>query len=590
MTSGKFCCKPCWPLIRKDLTRFWPVWAGYLAIWTLILPVGLLNTFSDGESIETLARQSEWARQKILTSAQTTGLLIAFACGLLCAMAVWSYLTSARSVSLHHALPVTRESAFVSHWLSGLMFTLLPNCILALVSYLCAAAAGCPGLGRVLLYWLGAVCLQQLLFFAIGTFTAMLTGSLPALAVLYLLVNLGVYVCEALAQNIAVRFLPGINDLPLYLTGLSPLVRLLSTGNAYWNPESASPWAGLQYPLLLIYGGVALVLSLLSLLLYRRRASESAGDVVAVPVLRPVLQVCFALGCSLTLGWMLWLLLFQLAAEPVCLLVSLLLGGGIGWFAAAMLLKKSFRVFDKKQWLGMAALALAIVLAVLALWGDLFGVVRQIPEAAEVAELRLSSEEYTLLLTEPDELEQAETLHRILLAQEKASAQSEFRRQVGLSYTLKDGSTLERSYTLGWERAALEREDSAISRLAALLARPEARAAGMLPEDEPVSSMEFSLGSGDDLILTFPNGDSQYSWGTVTDVHQLKELKAALRQDILENGLGSWQPEEDKPCLMYIYLFGNGVQSVAAYDRSQLTETLKVLEQFGYVKGENHYE
>ena len=39
MRSKNWCCKLSWPLIRKDLTRFWPVWGTYFAIWFLILPV-----------------------------------------------------------------------------------------------------------------------------------------------------------------------------------------------------------------------------------------------------------------------------------------------------------------------------------------------------------------------------------------------------------------------------------------------------------------------------------------------------------------------------------------------------------------------
>ena len=92
-----------------------------------------------------MVRQAESARRMVLSLGQTTGLLLSCAYGLICAMAVWSYLFSARSASLYHALPVTRESLFLSHWLAGLSFTLLPNCLIALLSFLCAAATSAPG-------------------------------------------------------------------------------------------------------------------------------------------------------------------------------------------------------------------------------------------------------------------------------------------------------------------------------------------------------------------------------------------------------------------------------------------------------------
>ena len=349
MMSGKFCCKPCWPVIRKDLTRFWPVWASYLALWTLLLPVRLIHMLRFPGDLAAMVRQAESARRMVLSLGQTTGLLLSCAYGLICAMAVWSYLSSARSASLYHALPVTRESLFLSHWLAGLSFSLLPSALIALLSLLCAAAAGAPGLSQAILLWLGACCLQQLLFFSIGTFAAMLTGNLPALAVLYGVLNFGVSLCELLAGQIAVLFLRGVTSLPQKLTFLSPPVRLLMGSQGYWSSSGGSFLQELQYPLLLVYGAAALLLSLLALFLYRRRPTECAGDVIAVPALRPVIQGCFTLGCSLVLGWFFCLLLFQQAEHWAFLLVSLLLGGAVGYFAASMLLKKSFRVFYKKQ-------------------------------------------------------------------------------------------------------------------------------------------------------------------------------------------------------------------------------------------------
>ena len=40
-----------------------------------------------------------------------------------------------------------------------------------------------------------------------------------------------------------------------------------------------------------------------ALLLYRRRATESAGDVIAFDFLKPIAKYCFAFGCALVLGW-----------------------------------------------------------------------------------------------------------------------------------------------------------------------------------------------------------------------------------------------------------------------------------------------
>lgn len=594
MMSGKSCFKPSWPLMRKDITRFWPIWASYLAIWTLILPVRLVHIFRSGSGVEALARQSESARQLILSSAQMTGVLLAFAYGLICAMAVWSYLTAARSVSLYHALPVTRESAFVSHWMTGLSFTVVPSGIIALLTWLCAAACGSPGLGRVVLYWLGAVCLQQLLFFCIGTFTAMLTGSLPGLAALYPMLNLAVYFCEVLVDSTAVLFMRGVNDISPRLTVLSPVVQLVSLGNAYWDPALSSPFEGLQYPLLLCYGVASLVLSVLALLLYRKRASESAGDMVALPLLRPVFQICCALGCSLILGWFFWVLLFQQAEAWGTLLCSLLLGGMIGWFAAAMLMKKSFRVFVKKQWLGLAAFSLAICIAVLLLVLDVFGIVRRVPEPSQLRSAQLRSGGVTVQFTEEESFLQLTALHRALLNEPEGSG-SKYDQWVYISYTLNDGTEVSRSYTFEAGEHDLQKADSLVAQLARLLKNPQAAADALLPEDRVFHNIEFSLAGGADenWKLHSEHGDSDsLDWAVITDEKQISALRDALRQDILEHFLNGWAPDwQQEAPVMRIYLFSDvGVYSLNAYGESELAETLPLLVELGYLEGAEIHE
>lgn len=593
MMSGKFCCKPCWPVIRKDLTRFWPVWASYLALWTLLLPVRLIHMLRFPGDLAAMARQAESARRMVLSLGQTTGLLLSCAYGLICAMAVWSYLSSARSASLYHALPVTRESLFLSHWLAGLSFSLLPSALIALLSLLCAAAAGAPGLSQAILLWLGACCLQQLLFFSIGTFAAMLTGNLPALAVLYGVLNFGVSLCELLTGQIAVLFLRGVTSLPRTLTFLSPPVRLLLGSQSYWGSGGGVSPRDLQYPLLLAYGAGALALSLLALLLYRRRPTECAGDVIAVPALRPVIQGCFTLGCSLVLGWFFWLLLFQQAEHWAFLLVSLLLGGAMGYFAAAMLLKKSFRVFYKKQWLGLGVFALALCLAVAGLVNDLFGVVRRVPAAEEIQKAELSSGSYAAELTQPEQLEALTALHRALLALPEAEpgAEGQDTAWVQLDYTLRDGTLLSRSYLLGYSRQDLLDPSSPICRLGALLQDPESTAAALLPADAGFYALEFSIYAPSPLTFVSPASDApvEDGWIYLEDPAELALLIPALRQDMLTHGLGSWRPDwTEKDAYLTVYLCGTetGTELLTAYEPSELLETLAALRQLGYLKEE----
>ena len=103
---------------------------------------------------------------------------------------------------------------------------MLPNCLIFLLSYLCQLMAGCANPTHLLL-WLAITSLENLLFYAIGTVAAHVTGSLPAMPVLYGLVNFAVSACELLMNDFACALYYGVNSLELRLSGLSPFLFLL---------------------------------------------------------------------------------------------------------------------------------------------------------------------------------------------------------------------------------------------------------------------------------------------------------------------------------------------------------------------------
>ena len=112
-------------LFAKHFARFWPIWGLYGLIWTMCLPLGILL---DSRSGWTQVR----ARVLPLNYLDTSGwfsaaTFLAVVFGLLAAMAVFSYLYSARSVGLFHALPLRREGLFLTSYLAGLGFLILPN-------------------------------------------------------------------------------------------------------------------------------------------------------------------------------------------------------------------------------------------------------------------------------------------------------------------------------------------------------------------------------------------------------------------------------------------------------------------------------
>ena len=95
-------------------------------------------------------------------------------------MAVFSYLYSSRSACMMHALPARREALFVSHYLAGLSFLLLPHLAVYALTVAVEAALGCLELVPLTTWLLtqSGVCL---FFYSFAVFCAMFTGNLVAL-------------------------------------------------------------------------------------------------------------------------------------------------------------------------------------------------------------------------------------------------------------------------------------------------------------------------------------------------------------------------------------------------------------------------
>ena len=548
MRSKNWCCKLSWPLIRKDLTRFWPVWGTYFAIWFLILPVPF---FTDIDHYSVRPELVGAIHRHVVNCGAEPALILSAGAGLVASFAVWSYLFQGRSASLFHSLPVTRETLFLSHWTAGLSFLILPNALLAGISYLFQMAMGWFD-PTILLTWFAVVSLQCLLFYSIGTLCAMFTGSLPAMPVLYILVNFAAVIIESLMNGFSTMLYYGVNDLDLRFTALSPAWKLLEdTAYLYRDVKISSMgfnWANLKFyhpdylRTLCIYGAVAVVLTVCALLLYRKRTTECAGDVIAVPWLKPIAKYVFSIGCALVLGYILLEIVFSGENHPLVIIPCLIVGAAVGYLAAEMLLKKSFRVFSLRRMAGLLCLAVALGGWVLAVEADLFGVERRVPELEDVTSVYIRAD-YQLELDHPQDIAPVLELHRTILREGEPGYEPRL-IYTRIEYELKDGSTMERSYRVPYDAARLADPTTAAGQLKSIMDDPWRLMENLLPpSDAFVRSMQLHLDTPL-LDLKYPEAGFTYNDCLISTEHHAA-LRQALETDILMGHLGGWLRESD---------------------------------------------
>lgn len=400
-------------LFRSQLKHTWPLWLGYTALWLFLVPVMLFSELSAYQ----LGYSAADASRLLLNTGVRGGIFISFFFGLFFAMLSFSHLTQSRATNGFHALPVRRETIFLTAYLTGLFCQLST----ILVTFLLGAAVSAP---LHLSFWsvtaaaMGSAMLEAVFFYSFAALCMVMTGQILA-----------------------------------------------------------------------AYALAGLVIALIALLLYRTRKSEMTGSTVAFPWAVPVFKYGVAFCTAVSLGQFLYYFLFgqyrssgndSLPGTILCMAAA----GLVGYFVAEMLIKKSFRVFRAGA-KGAVIVALALVLLGVTMSFDLTGYEKRVPDESEI-----ESAFYTFSGMTDVTTDDADTIRRLTAAHQAivknrneqvriadasdadTLSQSDYDDiepfHLRLTYYLKDGSQLSRSYSLYLRRSELTVPSSVTARVNAL--------------------------------------------------------------------------------------------------------------------------
>ena len=544
-------------LFRKNLQRFWPLWLGYVLIWLLLLPLPLLNELADYHGVPIVADAS----YSLLQIGAYGGLVMGAVFGIFFAMAMFAYLTTPRATQGFHSMPVRRETLYATNYLTGLVCmvsALVLAFALAGITAACFGALDLTALGTALL----AAVLSVLFFYSFAVLCMMFTGQILAAPVFYGILNFLAVGMEYLVRTFAGTFLYGYSGYmaPETFTFLSPIWRLeqalsvraapdvdilLSDGTRQIVSSGGFVLYGMEW--FGIYAAVGVVFALLGLLVYRKRPSEVSGSIVTVAWARPVFKYGVALCAAFSVGQLVYYLIFginltsgeySLAGTIACMLLA----GLLGYFAAEMLLEKSFRVWRKGR-VGAVVFSAVLVCFGVAMSLDLTGYEGYTPDAEEVefVSVYLSSngDHLSCKLDEPESIERTLAAHRAMIAdkdrqlayRDRATEESGDTARIysfELNYALTDGRVVRRSYV---DCRAFSRElnepGSVAQTMTALLNCPEAALDRVLGELADDKSNAYLTGGYYDVVSDGAYGEDD---GELTSA-QANTLVSALRRD-----------------------------------------------------------
>ena len=433
---------------RKDMTRFSPLWGGYI----LCLMLGLFLLAQGGLDYSFVHNLSECI--------QVMGLVN---CGydLLVAQLLFGDLYNSRMCNALHALPLRRECWFGTHIASGLAMSLIPTAVMTAVSLVLMAFSSMVNGWQIPLYWMLAANLEYLFFFGVAVFSTFCAGNRLAMAVVYGFLNFASFVAYYLINILYIPLLHGVvlQDAP-YLS-FCPVAKIANEAFIHceyhtvfsgYSAEGFREYTGYgtfevmdTWWYLWVIAAVGIALSALGLVLYRRRKLECAGDFLATKKLEPVFMVlfsiCTACAFQIVTGSVLG---YGYDGNTVSTLVFLGAGLAAGWFAGRMLVERNARVFRKpKNWLGLLALTLAVGVSLVLTKADIFGIEDWVPQKDQVERAWLTN--YSIYGRNPvmsgDSIDDVLRVHELALEDKLTYEQASADRQA--AYAEYEEATME---------------------------------------------------------------------------------------------------------------------------------------------------
>ena len=442
-------------VLKKDITRFAPLWGLYLIGGLLVV----LSFYTNS---------SGWTYYRAQDLNTSIGPLsvVSICYAMLAAQLLFGDLFNTRLCNALHAMPLRREGWFFTHVTAGLLFSIVPNTIICLLISL--------ALGEwwytALLLLLG-MTLHYIFFFALAVFCMLLTGNRFAATAVYAICNFFSLIVMWFCSTVFGPLMYGVVIRTDAFAPYCPVVNLCTFKDFFRIEHDPTcpcvvddeffvreiynshlhTWQGLgeNWIYLAILAALGIAIGAAALALYRKRHLESAGDFVAFKAARPVFTVIYTLCVGAVLQ-----IIGNLFETPIYFFLAV--GLVVGYFTAQMLLNRTAKVFKKKNWLG-AALLLVLVFGGVGLCKvDAFGIVSWTPSANQVVSVKVADSrvsEFTAYNTDAEftdkkNIETLISIHKLLYAEGPTESRGEYDelQNVTLCYTLKDGREIYRQY------------------------------------------------------------------------------------------------------------------------------------------------
>ncbi|MEA4920972.1 MAG: hypothetical protein VB078_08640 [Clostridiaceae bacterium] len=446
-------------IAKKGIKRTFPLWLTHFIIWVLAMPILLSN-------IGSYSTQQNF-NYYVLMTVHVGGVMMAFVFSAAMTEVLSNYLYSTRSIGFYHAIPVKRDSLFITNLVVTVGALIVPAALVGLMALFVEKSFGFSG-GAYILKWLWMYVQLCVFFTGFSLLCAHITGHAIAGPIIYAILNFAAVIIEFVIRYIMSIFIYGFSvNGDLRASILSPLYHIYYKFRVVSPQNAAVYYTGDKYYLWLLIAGIIMTIGAFAF--YRCRRSESAGEIVSSRPMRPLFKYGMTAGFALVVGMIFYVMSYEVrngnSPSIIWFTFCMLLGGAVGYFGSEMMLKKSFRIF-KRSLKGFLAIALVIVLFGTSIALDVSGIESYVPSEKEISsvELYTNGTEFTAEIKAGDDiLPLVLELHNMIIANKETSKQLSnenmltpynwtdnngyYFSYITINYTLNNGRKISRQYS-----------------------------------------------------------------------------------------------------------------------------------------------
>ncbi|RGY99469.1 hypothetical protein [Clostridium sp. AM58-1XD] len=324
----------------------------------------------------------EWLRsfsRIMLTFVSKQNLWVAFiivVLAIVCGVSGFSYLDSKKKVDFYHSIPIKREKIFAVNYLNGILIVAAPYFINVMISAAVAVTQGVsPAIfGEAFKGW-AYFMTYYLMIYATVVIAVVMTGNLIVgllgtgvfffYGPMVLLLTEGYFSTWFYSYYDSGQFIEHVGN-------VSPFINYCIGGTPTWTFFASHLAAGL-------------ILSVIALLLYRKRPSEAAGKAMAFSISKPIIRILIVMLSALGGALFFWGMRGNIGWAVFGLITGCLIAHCVIEIIYNFDFKKLFSHY--KQMIGCFVVSL-IVLCVFRY--DLVGFDRYIPKESQVASAAVS--------------------------------------------------------------------------------------------------------------------------------------------------------------------------------------------------------